>query len=186
MRVTDIIRDCGIVDTTYFTQEARDRGTAVHKAIALLEKGQLDPEWLRRADEKIQARMVGWMNWRQDMPHWQLLRQEFEVTHPRYGYVGHPDVLAHNTREEFQAVIDMKPPGESDWHGLQLAGYQAAIKASWGEMSMPGSATPPLRRFNLYLGSGLGRNYKLVPRTEPTDWNVFYAAYIVAKFKERK
>ncbi len=183
LRVTDIIRDCGIVDTTYFTDEARDRGTAVHAATQLSDEGRLDEDSI--VDPIISDRLQGYRNWRVDMPWWRIDLREFECKHPLYGYVGHPDILAHNLQDPFEAVIDIKPPGEMDWHGLQLAAYQRAIVAEWdAHGSIQRDNHLPLRRFNLYLGAGIGRNYKLVPRTEPKDWNVFYAAYVVAKFKE--
>ena len=40
--VTTIIKDCGLIDTTWFNDTATTRGTYVHQATELLDKDDLD------------------------------------------------------------------------------------------------------------------------------------------------
>jgi len=53
--VTGIIRAAGLMDVTGFNDYARDRGTAVHKAIELYERGTLDVDSL---DEVITPYLI--------------------------------------------------------------------------------------------------------------------------------
>lgn len=48
--VTEILSGVGIIDASWFTEESRDRGTQVHRAMELLVHGQLD--W-KTVDERI-------------------------------------------------------------------------------------------------------------------------------------
>lgn len=177
LTVTEILKGCGLinVDEPWFTQEARDRGTAVHAATKLLDEDRLDESSLE--DPIIIERVDGYRNWMQDRDV-EILNREFEVKHEVYGYIGHPDIHAADDRGEM--VIDIKPPGYVKWHGYQLAAYQRAISSPWKD-----GAGAPMRRYILHLGKGLPRGYKFVPHVGAKDWNVFLAAFIVAQAKQK-
>lgn len=179
--VTRILAKVGIIDTDapYFTDEARDRGTAVHKATEMVDDDTLDWGSIE-GDELMTERVRGYEQWRKDMPHIRILYRELEVVSETFGYVGHIDIVAEDTQCERRSiwVIDIKPPGKSAWHGLQLAAYKRAFRETFPEYK-----DRPVKRFNLRLGGP--RGHKLEPQTDTTDWGVFQASIIVAKFIER-
>lgn len=184
LRVTEVLADVGIIDTSasYYTEEARDRGTYVHEATVLMDENDLDPESPGLDHPKVQERIEGYRNWREDQGQdFVILGRELEVVHPRLDYVGHLDIEARDEKHKAIAVIDIKPPGYVWWHGIQLAAYGQAIRDAGLEVSMTGLPCR-ITRYVLHLGGG-GRNYKLVPKTGTRDWNVFHAALIVAQAK---
>jgi len=169
--VTKVLTLAGLIDTTWFTVEGRDRGSAVHRATHIHDtpgRGELDEESID--DERVRARYSQYCKFI-DETGWEIVESEKRLVHPTYELVGHVDKIMQ--RNGHQAVCDIKPPGEYAWHGLQLAAYAKLAQASGYQV--------PMLRYNLYLGD---KGYKLVPRINPTDWSVFRAAMTVAQFKE--
>lgn len=164
LRVTDVLKAAGLIDPTWFTQEARDRGQAVHLATELHDQGELDESqpW---GDAKAVKRFQTYQRFRREK-NCNIIAVEHEITHP-LGFAGRMDRLVE--MDSRRGVLDIKPPGESAWHPIQLAAYQAGAGPEW-----------PCR-WNLYLGE---TSYRLVERKNPHDWNVFKAALILAQFKE--
>lgn len=168
-RVTDILKDVGLIDATHFTQEARDRGTAVHLATQLHDEGDLDEDY-QWGDRKAQLRFQAYQKFRREMKV-NIIEIELELVHPVLGYVGHVDRLCEING--LRGVLDIKPPGQHAWHPLQLAAYQQAA---------PGGVKEWPACWNLYLGEG---TYHLEPRRNLIQpWYVFRAALTVAQFKE--
>ena len=172
-RVTDVLREAGLVDVSHFTQEARDRGTAVHLATELHDRGELD-ETKPWGDEKAHGRLAAYKRFLREC-NVKILAIEVEVLHPVLFYVGHLDRLVEING--LRGIMDIKPPGKSKWHGVQLAAYQAA--AEGGARAWP-------HRWNLYLGDD---DYRLHPWNKPEHaihWSVFRAALTITQFKEQK
>jgi hypothetical protein len=191
--VTQVLASVGLIDVEapWFTKEARDRGSAVHRATELLDEGRLDWSSIE-SDAVMTERVRGYENWRNDEPGVRILRREFEAVHEIYDYVGHPDILGEDERGTF--VMDIKSPMECDWHGAQLAAYQRAIwleadMREAGDLTMSTKEGPPAapnRRYNLYLGANFPRGYRVKLHDDRSDWQLFLAALSVAKFKEAR
>ena len=172
LSVTEILGLAGVIDTTWYTEVGRDRGTAVHQATVMVDEGDLEDSWLQSTDEQTRKRVEAYIRFRSEVD-CSIIKAEFEVVHPTYNYVGHPDRLL--TINGQLAVLDIKPPNAERWHGAQLAGYQRAIVSSMDDVGIP-------TRYNLYLKDN--GTYKLEPRRKPLDWKRFHAALIMAQWNK--
>lgn len=163
--VTEILKRSGLVDTTWFSDEVRDRGTIVHEATEFLDQDDLDWESLEEMeDPSILLRVRQYEKFKRDTGI-EILKIELPVTH-RLGYVGRLDrVVILNARK---GILDIKGTTESPWHGVQLAAYAACFNE-------------PLARWNLYLKDDA---YRLRERTNPRDFDAFKAAMVLAQWKE--
>jgi hypothetical protein len=165
LRVTQVLRLAGLVDTTHFNDFARDRGTAVHTATQYLDEGDLD--WDTLGDE-VRPYVEQYQRWKEECRP-TIHRIELEVKYPSLGYAGRLDrCLTINRRD---GVLDIKCGGPAPWHGVQLAGYSMAL--GW---SVP---TGALARWVLYLNPN---GYKLVECKDRNDYKVWKAALTIAQW----
>lgn len=163
--VTDILAGVGIIDTSWFTDYARDRGTAVHLAAQYLDEGTLDRSTL---DPAVRVRLRGYEQFLKEVEP-EILHTELALEHKAFRYCGTTDrVVIINGR---WGVLDIKPPAQEPWHGLQLAAYLEATKNQIGTPKGHSDG-----RWSLHLGDG---SYKLIPHHGPkgrNDWPVFMSA----------
>jgi len=155
--VTEIIRAAGMIDVKWFTDWARDRGTALHSATVLYDRGELDEG---SVDPRIAGQLGAYKAWHREMaPKLIAIEELIEGD----GYCGRPDRVCRIHGMTW--VVDIKAGAEAaSWHGVQLAAYAHALD-------------PPhlaLRRANLYLRES-GR-YLFRRRANPKDWPRFAAA----------
>jgi hypothetical protein len=185
--VTQILKRAGIVDTRWYTEEGRARGTAVHRACQLFDEGSLD---MRTVDPSIQGYVDGWAEFLTTTPpypgrekDWQA---EVKLANLGMGYAGTADRIAW-IRDPKRAkdprprlvVIEIKtgqtlPP----WTGLQLAAYAQIAQPPGSQMARP------LRWAVLLQGDG---KFSVKDYSDDLfeDWGVFQAALNVTKWKER-
>jgi len=127
-RVTQILQAVGLspdfsgVDPDVL-EAARARGTAVHSAIEASAYGYLEStahEWT--------PYLVAYERFLTDSGS-EHIASEFEVVHPAWGYVGHPDRLCWLRGR--RTLLDWKCTEAPDLRaaGLQLAGYRLAFNA---------------------------------------------------------
>ena len=64
LRVTEVIRLAGLIDTAWLMDEARDRGSAVHMAAHYLDENDL--EWSSVPDSVI-LRLRQYQRWKDEM-----------------------------------------------------------------------------------------------------------------------
>ena len=129
--VTSILREVGLVDTTWFTEEARDRGSALHLATEYLDRGELDEATV---DPLIVSRLAAYRLFIKEMKP-EILSIEEHVEYPG-SYQGTLDRRVRIAGKEW--VLDIKAGGPAPWHSLQLAGYALCFDR-------------PLVRCSLYL-----------------------------------
>lgn len=164
LHVTEVLKLAGLVDDRFFTEEARDRGTALHLATVYFDEGNLDDESL---DPAIRGGLDAYRAFYRDV-HPVILACEEPVEDLARGYCGTPDrVLVINGRE---GVLDIKRGAESPWHAIQLAAYAH----TYGR---------PMARWNLYLGQD--GKYKLIERRSRLDWPVFEAALLLVQWRNQ-
>ena len=162
MRVTELIRACGLMDLTWCTQEALDRGTAVHLACELDDRGDLDES---SVDPVIMPYLMGWRKFKREMEP-QILSIEEEVEHPAYkGRLDRRLIL--NARE---GIGDIKSGPPADWIALQLAGYAMCFDR-------------PLARWAIHLSAD--GKYKLIEHSDRKDFDVWKACVTLANWKAR-
>lgn len=165
MRVTAILKAVGLIDLEWADQEAMDRGTAVHSATAILDRGEeIDPNSI---DPRVAPYLPGWERFKAELRP-EILAIEERVEHPIYKYTGTLDRLVKIADRE--GIIDIKTGPPASFHQVQLCGYALCF-------------TRPLARWGVYLTAE--GTYKLIEYKDRTDYEVFRAALTVASFKER-
>lgn len=121
--VTNVLLESGIVDDRWFTEWARDRGSAVHHACELLDLDDLDEGSL---DSRLTAYVDAWKRFTADLaPTWE--RIEWRVHHPVYGYAGTLDRLG-TTPGGRQVLVDIKTGDPGAGAPIQLAAYAYAVR----------------------------------------------------------
>jgi len=160
--VTGIIKACGLMDLTWATDYARDRGTAVHRAVELYEQGDLDIDTL---DPKLALYLAAWVGFRMDTGY-RSTTQEQIVHNKTYNYAGTLDQTG--TIDGKTCLIDIKTGVFQHWWAIQTSSYNAVAKCK--------------RRLSLELhGDG---KYKIIEHTDKRDWPRFLACLTVAGMKE--
>jgi len=116
--VTQILDALGLMDKTYYTEETRDRGTAIHEAIFWIEQGILTYEAFGEG-HPLAGYIAAWRSFRETSG-FEIRDMEARRYHSTMRYAGTIDVIAHH---KGKAVVDMKSGLTESWHGVQLAAY---------------------------------------------------------------
>jgi hypothetical protein len=161
--VTTILRRAGLVDAAWFTDEARDRGSALHSATQFLDEGDLDWDTV---DASIVQRLVRYQEFLEEVRPVMIAVEE-SVTNEALQYCGTLDRRLYIHDRE--GVLDIKPPTKCAWHGVQVAMYASCFDR-------------PLARWTLHLGD---ERYQLMEHKSREDWQVAKAALVIAAWKEK-
>ena len=164
-RVTAILKEAGLINTDFLTEEGRDRGSAVHLAIKLLCNDDLAMDSL---DPRVSPYVDAWIKARDELkfePMWIERSREDEAL----GYKGTPDFVGHYLGKF--CIIDWKTGPYQRWHGPQLAAYAGFYK----------DQCTFFRRYGLYLKNN--RTYKLHEFKELTDYDAWRAALALHHWK---
>lgn len=115
--VSRILRDTGLVDETWYTERARARGLAVHRACVLDDQGILDETTV---DPEIRGELKAWREAKAILQP-QIGGIEVVVWDLVLGFAGRADRLGFiNGRD---AVWDLKSGSKASWHRKQVAFY---------------------------------------------------------------
>jgi hypothetical protein len=167
--VTGILKAAGLVDDRWFTEWARQRGTAVHVACHLWNSGDLDEATV---DERIAGYLDGW---RRAVSELGLVVKESEklVYSKTYSFAGTVDVVAELGGKN--CIIDIKTGDPGRIAGVQLAGYEVALADTlFGKEVM--------RRFAVRLFDD--GTYAVTEYTNFKDRACFMAALTIAHWLE--
>lgn len=168
-RVTGILKDAGLIDTSWFTEAGSNRGTAVHLACQYLDEGDLDVSSL---DPQLEGYVLAYDQWRQDSGFKGAEWIECPQQDPRGLYRGTPDRIL-TTRP--RCVWDIKTGAYQRWVSLQLAAYVNCLEDPYS-----------YDRRALYLSPNGTYAVKEFPKTEyAADLAVFLSALNVANWKRR-
>ncbi len=162
--VTDVIKAAGLIDTEWLTDYARDRGTAVHLATALLHENDLDEESL---DPAVALFLPAYKAFLRDVNP-ENIGCELPLENKELGYCGTAD--RHWKLHGRYGICDLKTGPESPWHKLQTAGYAGCYKflAGLGEkLSEDGFVTNETKNAAF---SGM-----LTPAEAKSAWETFKA-----------
>lgn len=160
--VSEILTALGIVNATWFSDFARDRGSAVHSALEYLLTGKLlwdklDP----RIVKYVEAAVRFLDDAKADR---ESACVERPVWNPTLRYAGTPDLVTNVFGAP--AIVDWKTGGTGA-AGLATAAYDMAIRCEW-------SVTTPLRRMAVQLKPD--GTYKKTDLKDPNDFIDFQAA----------
>ena len=162
--VTTIIKDCGLIDTTWFTEGATTRGTYVHQATELLDRDDLDEASL---DPVLIPYVDAYRRFKQETG-FVIDDIEKRVHNATYGYAGTLDRTGTFIGDKTKSIIDIKTGQPAKWHGVQLAAYALCYQE-------------PHNRYGVYL-SNTG-SYRLERYKNRQDTQVFLACLTVYKFR---
>lgn len=120
--VTQILKDVGLIDTTFFTPEHAERGTRIHQATAFWDETGMD-------DDSLPEELSGYLS------AWKAFREEtgFVPSHieqafcSEQGYAGTVDRIGR-THKINPLILDIKSGPPAPWHRLQLAAYALMVK----------------------------------------------------------
>lgn len=162
--VTEVLREQGLIDTTWLTEEGRWRGSAVHRACELDDLDDLDESSVPGG---ILPYLEAHRKFRRDCcAHWEEI--ERRRTHPIRHYTGKPDRYGKiNGRT---AVVDLKTGAPAPATAIQLAGYAELFDS-------------PVRRYSLELRAN--GSYSLREHSDVGDRSVFLGALASLQWRHR-
>lgn len=156
--LSSLLKQDGVVDTTYMTEEGRDRGTAVHSLCTTMDLGaELPPPPMV---EPYRGYMAAYQELLEVLrPEWECI-EEAEVSR-RWRFGCRPDRVG--LVYGLPAIVELKTGGKEPWHALQLALQAIAVSER--------TLLPPDRyqRIVIYL-SDTGRYSVEIPKS-PRDYD---------------
>ena len=172
--VSEIIEGAGLTDANakqHYTKFHADRGTAVHKACELLDKGVLD-------ESSLDPEIVGYVEaykkfieeYKPEWPHIELkvfnAISFYAGTLDRFGTIGYDLV-----------VLDIKTGQKAKWHAIQLALYTNAL---------PGRPQHA-KLYGLYLkrDGSFKASRDLIDYTDPEAFRVAEAAVRIYQWRQK-
>lgn len=162
--VTEIVQALGIVEPRWFTDYARERGTAVHLAIQYLIEDRLD--W-----STLDPRIVGYVRAAERFMSDAGIRGpcmvEYLVHHPALRYAGRLDLFAQVFGQG--AVIDFKSGGLG-CANIQTAAYEEALRIETG-------AVVPYRRMAVQLRAN--GTYRKEDYRSAQDYTLWHACCLI-------
>lgn len=163
--VTEIIAGAGLIDSRHFSEESRIRGTYVHRATEMVDKGTLDWTVL---DSMLLPYCTAYQKFVEDLRP-EIIHSEMPNYHPDYLYAGTLDRVV--IFGKCAAVLDIKTGAPNPAVDLQLAAYRA--------MARPGVG----KSFALYLRGD--STYRLVEsKDHRRNLTTFLAALTVVRWKK--
>lgn len=167
-RVTKILADAGLVDTTWFTAEGCERGQMVHLACQYLDEGDLDEDSL---DPALMGYVEAYKSFRaqQGACEWEWI--ECPRQDPMGLYRGTPDrIVIVRPR----SLWDLKGGAPLRWHAIQTAAYVNMLPDPYS-----------YRRFGLYLKPNGQYSVREYPRADyQRDLNVFMSALTLHNWRD--
>jgi hypothetical protein len=117
--VTQILRDAGVIDATWFTQDAAERGTRVHRAIHCSDMG-ID---CGAITDEVLPYLCAWREF-VEVAGVKIIASEKRVWSSRLRYAGTLDKYAKGGNKAL--IIDIKTGPVMPWCALQTAAYMYA------------------------------------------------------------
>jgi len=171
--VTEVLTEAGLIDTRWFNEAARDRGSRVHKVCQLYDEKDLDAS---SVDESIAGYLDAYKRFLKDLAPvtWPTGGIECPGTDFNGQYHGTFDRLGL-VQGDIATLLDIKTGAPAPWHAIQTAAYVGLL---------PKAKTWRLQRMALYL-SGDG-TYKVIVHPLimlPRDTAVFTAALALYQWR---
>jgi len=170
--VTSVMKDLNLIETEWFTDEARERGRDVHDASLFLDEGTLDRGSLTRT---VAGYLAGYerflMDFRPDWTHMEAMLCDtsawYAGTLDRAGAI---KPYSFRGRLHRKAIIDLKT-GDYSTAALQLAAYRRCIDDE------------PHAYLRIAIKLRPNGEYSAIPFTDPRDERRFISALDLWNFK---
>jgi len=175
--VTQVLSDVGMVDGRLFTEEARVRGTYVHRATEFIDSGSLDWEAL---DPALFPYCTAYMKFIEDIRP-EILLSERPLYHPDFKYAGTLDRLMKFGGSV--AIVDFSTGDPLPTKEIQVSAYRELM---WSNRFTEIGNHFISKGFTLWL-----RNDGTYRLSNPIDikdmvrkFNIFLAALTVVRWKK--
>lgn len=122
--VTEVLKSVGFIDDTYYTQEGKDRGTAVHLTCEYWVKGVLDESSIHPEILPYFEAFVRWFDENVE----DVYLVERSLFDPLLHIGGTVDYLFKLKHSNALTVFDLKSGSIEFWAAYQTAGYQEMIR----------------------------------------------------------
>lgn len=169
--VTQVLSSVGIIDTQWFNEAGKWRGSAVHKWCELEDVGTIKEYAMDKRAEKY---LDAWRKFKSETGIKEWVAIEVPA-YSRFGFAGTADRIALNGNTGF--VIDLKTGAIPNWARLQLAAYADMLEK-------------PLRFRRIAVQLKPDGNYSSEEYSDVREYHdhlrVFYGALSVYQFKEGK
>jgi len=124
--VTQILKQEGFIDSRWYKPSGTNRGSMVHELTEQMDRGTLKADHLHGSE--VYPYLLAWEKFKEDIGCITFINVEYPVA--TGNYAGTLDRIAVVNHENW--LIDIKTGSHELWHGLQLAAYEMAIKATMG------------------------------------------------------
>lgn len=165
--VTEVMKVAGLIDEEYFTEESRQRGTAVHLATKYLDEGRLDWGCKAMKDPRVRPYVDAYQAFL-DETGFVVTSIEQMIHDELWGVAGRYDRTGTMPRHPLPYLAEIKTGQYADWWDLQLAAYEAKL------------AKRHLRMAVQLMPNG---RYKLHHFKDPNDIKVFRALITANNWK---
>lgn len=160
--VTQVLTSVGMIDPTYFTEESRIRGTAIHLACELDDLGVLDESTV---DERIMPCLHGWRKARASKAVGEIIGIEERLYSPPHRCAGTMDRRTRIGNRVHAMELKTGDGPWQEWWKIQLAGYVLLDGAKMANRAVT----------RLYL-NGSVEVIPISPATITEDINLFISA----------
>ncbi len=175
--VTTIIKEVGMVDVAFYTEEGRTRGKNVHIACQYLDEGSLDWADFESRFPDLIGYVRAWQAFKTETGFAPMFIEEPNF-HPLYLFGGTFDRFGKLPSQQLLEV-DIKTGKPEPWAAIQTAAYELLIRAHperYGDLT-----GKTIDRVAVELMSD--GKFKRHPFKEKSDGQVFLAALNVANWK---
>lgn len=171
LSVTQLLKLNGIAPDlgTFYTEESRKRGTAVHLAAELISKEVQDLEDYE--DSPYYLWIKGFSQFREEY-NLKPLAIEKMVGNAAWLVAGRFDLAG--VVKGVETLIDLKTGSKMRHHGVQLAGYN---------LLDGGTRTRPRAVLQLFSKPSKGRHYSMTYYNDPSDYDCFAGAAAMTAWK---
>jgi len=163
---TEVMAVGGLVDTQWYTEDAKKRGTAVHLATQYYDEGDLNEASLSPALAEYLDAYKRFLD--QKEPEWTGIEVAYRSV--IYGYACIIDRVGWFGPE--RVIVDLKTGAVTKNTGPQTAAQAQAYEETTGNKIH--------KRYGLYLKDG---RYDLREYNDPNDFNYYTGALWVARYK---
>lgn len=168
--VTQVLNEAGIIKGAFYTDYARERGTATHMACEFHDQNDLDESTI---DPDVLPRLEAWKRFVLESGI-EILEIEKRVFSSAYQFAGTLDRFG---KMSCHAILDIKTSETKQaWWGIQLAGYELALREMVPDLGI-------IKRFAVQLFSS--GQYKLTEYNDRNDRNIFISALMISQWKRR-
>lgn len=163
--VTQVLVEAGLIDLSFYNEEGKKRGSAVHQACQYLDEDDLDVESISPG---LRPYVEAYINFKKETDFKPELI-EHQVYETFYGFAGTVDRTGIMRGK--RVLIDIKTGSIAPFAAIQTAGYTACLHNDF------------YHRFGLCLKPNGA--FKLLEFNDSNDESIFLSALAVAKWKRR-